>query len=782
MQRLLRSIVGIALAVLAAGAAGRQAQHAAAAALWHVAVTGVDNPACGTSPASACRTITYVLYSRPGFAAGDTVRLAGGVFTESVVFSKGAVIVGAGEAATTLSGAASRAITVNAGVQVTLDSLTLSNGPVSSGGAIWNDGTLSVLRASVTQTSAGAAGIGGGIYNNGALTVEDTTVSAGVAQTGGGLYNDSAGSAVLTRVTIDGNQASLEGGGIFNDGSLTLIQSVVQNNSTTAAATTLGAGISNNGIITIESTSVAANTTSGYGVGGGIYTRGQLEMRNSVVASNSAAEGGGINNEPPGRAVLARVTIRANDALSGGGVFNSSSAGFSASESAIVSNSADNFGGGVANSIAGRLIFGNVTIGDNHTLAGLGIGLDIADGPGFVSLSNVAIVSNTVSGFAQPAGAGVRVGIGAQVAMTGTLLAHNGTADCAVDQNGALVSFGNNLAAGLDCVGLNLPTDRLNLDPRLGQLRLADATYTYPLLRDSPAIDAFGPGAGCPTIDQRGLARPQGVACDIGPREATAIDLSVSAQASTPATALGTPVSFVAELHNTSALTATGAALTADIPASLSGATCATSQGTCVIAGGLMHADLQALPAGAKATVTLNGVPSQVGVMSVSFLGASDDRDPGDANDRAGADISIEALSDLTLAATGPAQPVASSGVVAIALVLSNLGPTASARPVITATLPPGATLFGYDGDAWTCQAAGATVVCSYLQAQLPVGPADPLRLIVQAPSATAPSQMYSVSAIAAAASQDPQPDNSASAGFTVIERYLVLLPIAVQQ
>ena len=53
-------------------------------------------------------------------------------------------------------------------------------------------------------------------------------------------------------------------------------------------------------------------------------------------------------------------------------------------------------------------------------------------------------------------------------------------------------------------------------DPGLGAL--ADnggATPTLALGPGSPALDAV-PAAACPTADQRGIARPQGVACDIG--------------------------------------------------------------------------------------------------------------------------------------------------------------------------------------------------------------------------------------------------------------------------
>jgi hypothetical protein len=43
-------------------------------------------------------------------------------------------------------------------------------------------------------------------------------------------------------------------------------------------------------------------------------------------------------------------------------------------------------------------------------------------------------------------------------------------------------------------------------------------TWTHALLTGSPAIDA-GDDPACPASDQRGVARPQGPHCDIGPFE-----------------------------------------------------------------------------------------------------------------------------------------------------------------------------------------------------------------------------------------------------------------------
>jgi hypothetical protein len=58
-------------------------------------------------------------------------------------------------------------------------------------------------------------------------------------------------------------------------------------------------------------------------------------------------------------------------------------------------------------------------------------------------------------------------------------------------------------------------------DPLLGPL--ADnggSNYTHALLPGSPAIDAGSPDCPPPDADQRGVPRPQALACDIGAFEA----------------------------------------------------------------------------------------------------------------------------------------------------------------------------------------------------------------------------------------------------------------------
>lgn len=62
------------------------------------------------------------------------------------------------------------------------------------------------------------------------------------------------------------------------------------------------------------------------------------------------------------------------------------------------------------------------------------------------------------------------------------------------------------------------------LDPTLAPN--GGPTLTHALAAGSPAIDA-GTNSGCPATDQRGVARAQGAACDIGSYEYNCTDLDI---------------------------------------------------------------------------------------------------------------------------------------------------------------------------------------------------------------------------------------------------------------
>jgi hypothetical protein len=162
-----------------------------------------------------------------------------------------------------------RIFTVNSGTTVILSGLTIANGYVVGldGGGILNNGTLTVNNATVSGNMADDvfAGVGGGgISNNGTLTLTNSTVSNNLESggSGGGILNQ--GTLTLTNATISGNEALCPGywdvgGGIYNPfGTLSLTNSTVSNN----YAVDAGGGIANGfGTLYTRNTIIAYNAS-----------------------------------------------------------------------------------------------------------------------------------------------------------------------------------------------------------------------------------------------------------------------------------------------------------------------------------------------------------------------------------------------------------------------------------------------------------------------------------------------------------------------------------------
>jgi len=264
------------------------------------------------------------------------------------------------------------------------------------------------------------------------LTIRNGVPAAGTGLVGGGIRND--GSLDLVEVVVE-DCRSEGGGGIWNfsGASMTIQASTVRRNST-YGVTASGAGITNWGTLSIAQSTISANHAAGNSSsaqGGGIQSGGELAIVNSTISGNRADAnfGGGIHLIPSASSLsLTNVTITDNEAESYGG--------------------------------------------------GLGVG----------GTSGVAytLVNTIISGNRARGGAG--------------------HADC----SGPITSAGYNLIGNTTgCViGGDLTGTILGSDARLEPL--ADnggPTETHALRPSSPAVDA-GNDLAAPAIDQRGTARP----------------------------------------------------------------------------------------------------------------------------------------------------------------------------------------------------------------------------------------------------------------------------------
>jgi len=171
---------------------------------------------------------------------------------------------------------------VNAGVTATIAGLTIADGSGTDGGGIVNDGTLTVDNCALSGNSASS---GGGIYNQGVLTVTSSTLSRNSASTGGGGI-DNVAALTLINSTLFGNSAATGGGILSSAGMLKVTNSTISGNSAASA----GGGIDAISAPTVANTIIAGNTApTGPDVGGTVTSLGYNLIGDSSGGSGFAA-------------------------------------------------------------------------------------------------------------------------------------------------------------------------------------------------------------------------------------------------------------------------------------------------------------------------------------------------------------------------------------------------------------------------------------------------------------------------------------------------------------
>ncbi len=231
-----------------------------------------------------------------------------------------------------------------------------------------------------------------------------------------------------------------------------------------------------------------------YFYGGGIDNYGSLTVTNSTFSDNSAVYGGGFSNESSGTGVINGTTFSNNLLIwpcpcPGGGN-----------------------GGGIYN--AGTLAVTNSTFADNGNAGGG------ASGGGVYNSGLITVTNSTFSGNNAPFGGGI-VNYGTAT-VRNTIIANSFGNNC----EGTVANGGNNLDSDGSCSWGSNDGSLSHVDPHLGPLSdYGGSTLTFKLWPDSPAIDGvtFNAPNDCPATDQRDVARPIGLRCDMGAYESNVI-------------------------------------------------------------------------------------------------------------------------------------------------------------------------------------------------------------------------------------------------------------------
>lgn len=161
---------------------------------------------------------------------------------------------------------------------------------------------------------------GGGIYSDGDLDISNTSIINNKSGRGGGVNGTDSSEMYFTGVLFSGNQASTQGGAIYNDKQFILLESTISNNQAD-----FGGGIYSN--YNLELKSVTINNNVAITSGGGIYNEGSAVLTNVTLSANTAsgdpqdyAGGGGIYNTSNLR--LTHATFFGNNANAGASLYN----------------------------------------------------------------------------------------------------------------------------------------------------------------------------------------------------------------------------------------------------------------------------------------------------------------------------------------------------------------------------------------------------------------------------------------------------------------------------
>jgi uncharacterized protein DUF11 len=317
--------------------------------------------------------------------------------------------------------------------------------------------------------------------------------------------------------------------------------------------------------------SEATSSAEEPGDGGGIlaYEAEEAVLRGLNVRGNSANQNGAGVSAPPEGVNKTAVTIEAS----------------TIADNHIAGGAVEALGGGVY--VLGKLSMVNSTVSGNSAESTAPIvqggGVLLAIDPASTEGSEGTIVNSTISGNSVGAagiGGGLSVynpeptvGGSAALAVKNTIVAGNvgpiGPSDCGAV---AVLTSDHNLSGDASCMFTD-PGSKQNTNPQLGALQNnGGQTDTMALLAGSPAIDA-GTSSGCPPTDQRGVARPQGSACDIGAYElvqkpvAVSADLRLRLKPRPKHLQAGRKLTFLMTVSNRGPSEATGVVVKGTVPA-----------------------------------------------------------------------------------------------------------------------------------------------------------------------------------------------------------------------
>jgi CSLREA domain-containing protein len=534
---------------------------------------------------------SYALTITPGVGGDDPATGDLDVSGSTITIS------GAGDEATFIAPSAitTRLFSVHEGASLTISGVALTGGYATSGGAIFNEGALTVRHAALKEDGGEDAGgaVAAGVSAT-STVIEGSTVEKDTAPSGGAVFVEAgevnlegdtfkedkatAGSGGVlfaedlapqsvnvSRSTLTDDQASGNGGALFmsapeqgyRHGTLTVLDDTFDEDIAGDGGGAIFTHDFNESAAIIRST--FDNDEAKNGNGGAVYEDElpTVAIRESTFEGGGASKGGAIysgESEP----IVTRSTFVFNTAIEGGALFLFNEAQPSIVKASTFTNDGDGEYGGAIYREIGELIVSastftgdsagsggaiftteeqavvltNDTLWENSATAGGALRLTYP-GTGFVTLLNDTIAHNGFEGGSVNPGASIQ-------SATNTIIAQNQRGDC----TGAIpeeADHGGNIDGDGSCFHPDVSSD--HLEASVGELKLSapapngGPTETVALGTGSVAIGAGV--ATCAATDERGVTRPA-ESCDSGAWEGGEYNVPQPAISPEAATGVGT--------------------------------------------------------------------------------------------------------------------------------------------------------------------------------------------------------------------------------------------------